>query len=187
MHDVPKFIAIHWHSVWIVGGESSPDSSVSPLAVVVQAPIFSPAAATSNRRMNSVDERALSTCFDTPNWKDIFGNGCEVYEENDEPGCPIYGSLSDGGMGVANDNCCHCLKDVSQMQYIMQAIVSTFSNDCILFSLSSVLTLPIGMMVSMAVLGMKKMTVKVVPSTANCLVKKLWVSQKIIVATARDL
>ena len=49
---------------------------------------------------------------------------------------------------------------------------------------SHVLILPTGMMVFMAVLGMKKMIVKVAQSMVNCLERKLWVLQKIIVATA---
>jgi len=40
-------------------------ASLSPLAAVVQAPVFSPDTV-SNRRRKSADERALSTCFDTP-------------------------------------------------------------------------------------------------------------------------
>ena len=26
----------------------------------------------------------------TPNWKDWAGDGCEWYEANDTPGCPLY-------------------------------------------------------------------------------------------------
>jgi hypothetical protein len=58
--------------------------------------------------MNSVDESALTTCFDSPYWEDVDGDGCEWYEEYDEPGCPQEGSLHEGNMGVANDNCCYC-------------------------------------------------------------------------------
>jgi hypothetical protein len=66
------------------------------------------------------------TCLDTRNWEDGWGSDCKWYKENDEPGCPGLGSYNDGGMGVANDNCCYCGKEVSQiMQYIMQAIVNT--------------------------------------------------------------
>jgi hypothetical protein len=53
-------------------------ASVSPFSAVVQSPIFSPAAV-SNRPMNSVDESALLTCFDTPNWKiDLNVNGMKI-------------------------------------------------------------------------------------------------------------
>jgi len=84
-------------------------SSVSPFSAVVQAPIFSPAAFTaSNPPMNTFDESAPSTCFDTPNWKDRSGDGCDWYEAFDEPGCPQKGNLYDGNMGVAKDNCCYC-------------------------------------------------------------------------------
>ena len=64
---------------------------------------------------------------------------------------------------------------------------SLCSNSFSSLQLSHALTLPIGMMVFMAVLGMKKMTVQVVPSTANCLVRKLWAYQNIIVATASEM
>jgi hypothetical protein len=58
--------------------------------------------------MNTFDESAPSTCFDTPNWKDRSGDGCDWYEAFDEPGCPQKGNLYDGNMGVAKDNCCYC-------------------------------------------------------------------------------
>ena len=44
----------------------------------------------------------------TPNWQDSYGDGCEWYEVNDTPGCPQHTQDYDGGMGVANDNCCYC-------------------------------------------------------------------------------
>jgi hypothetical protein len=43
----------------------------------------------------------------TPNWVDSFGDGCDWYEKNDYPGCPIYGHES-GYMGSASENCCYC-------------------------------------------------------------------------------
>jgi hypothetical protein len=49
-----------------------------------------------------------SQCSDTPDWVDSYGDGCEWYETNDEPGCPGYGSDYDGDMGLPKDNCCHC-------------------------------------------------------------------------------
>jgi hypothetical protein len=81
-------------------------SSVSPFAAVVQSPIFSPAAVI-NPPLSSVDESALLTCFDTPNWKDIEGVGCKWYEEYGHR-CSKYGSLNGGNMGVAKDHCCYC-------------------------------------------------------------------------------
>ena len=51
------------------------------------------------------------TCNDTPNWVDSYGDGCEWYEANNDPGCPEDGADWDGGMGVANDNCCHCKEE----------------------------------------------------------------------------
>ena len=52
--------------------------------------------------------KSPSYCTDTPDWKDSYGDGCDWYEDNERPGCPKYGYLNDGGMGVADDNCCHC-------------------------------------------------------------------------------
>ena len=49
-----------------------------------------------------------SQCINTPDWVDSYGDGCEWYETNDEPGCPAEGSNWDGGMGLPKDNCCHC-------------------------------------------------------------------------------
>jgi hypothetical protein len=86
---------------------STSPSSVSPLAAVVQSPVFSPAAV-SNPPTNSFGESAPTTCLDTPNWVDGYGSGCDWYEENEEPGCPDYGSSFEGNMGVAKDNCCYC-------------------------------------------------------------------------------
>jgi len=39
---------------------------------------------------------------------DVLGNGCDWYETFDMPGCPSWGHGLDGGMGVADDNCCFC-------------------------------------------------------------------------------
>ena len=46
-------------------------------------------------------------CTDnTVGWFVVSGNGCDWYERHDLLDCPYYGHLYDGGMGVANDNCC---------------------------------------------------------------------------------
>ena len=44
----------------------------------------------------------------TPDWVDVDGYGCEWWEVNDSPGCPLHGDEYEGTMGVANDNCCYC-------------------------------------------------------------------------------
>eukprot|EP00956_Cyclotella_meneghiniana_P002690 scaffold3165_cov62-Cyclotella_meneghiniana.AAC.12 len=46
-------------------------------------------------------------CYDTYNWTDAAGDGCDFYEKYDDPGCPDTGSFG-GTMGAANDNCCYC-------------------------------------------------------------------------------
>jgi hypothetical protein len=56
---------------------------------------------------------APSMCIgNTAGWVDSDGDGCDVYEAHDDPGCPLYGHSFDGGMGVAQDNCCYC-SDIS--------------------------------------------------------------------------
>lgn len=51
-------------------------------------------------------------CIDNdPDWKDAYGDGCDWYEDNDEPGCPTHGNDGVGlreALGVAKDNCCYC-------------------------------------------------------------------------------
>jgi hypothetical protein len=45
----------------------------------------------------------------TVGWVDIEGDGCDWYEANDLPGCPMWGSFPGMDMmGVADDNCCFC-------------------------------------------------------------------------------
>ena len=46
----------------------------------------------------------------TPDWVDGEGYGCNWYEENDGPGCPVYGNdpVWIGDMGSASKNCCYC-------------------------------------------------------------------------------
>ena len=61
-------------------GQRDLQSIISPLPVpvvlAVKSPIFSPSDSdVSNPSMKS-DERAVSTCLDTPNWKDKDGYGC---------------------------------------------------------------------------------------------------------------
>ena len=55
---------------------------------------------------------ASSTCIgSTPGWKDLNDRGCDWYEENDYPGCPVYGSYIVSLFSEvenADDNCCYC-------------------------------------------------------------------------------
>ena len=56
----------------------------------------------------------------TPGWVDVDGMTCEWYENNEPPGCPIWGDYTGydivtrikfpdfNRVGVANNNCCHC-------------------------------------------------------------------------------
>jgi len=96
---------------------TSPDI-ISPLPAAVLPPVFSPTAASvsaSDRRMQAgadSDNTANPTtvCLDTPNWKNAVDDGCDWYEDEDEPGCPEYGWQYEfeGEMGLAALNCCYC-------------------------------------------------------------------------------
>ena len=88
------------HQTSIDHAASTLPDIVSPLPAVALPPIFSPAAV--GHLMN---EELSSTCLDTPNWKDKFGDGCDYYEETDE--CPFADAYA-GDMGPATDHCCYC-------------------------------------------------------------------------------
>eukprot|EP00984_Skeletonema_dohrnii_P033039 scaffold28411_cov83-Skeletonema_dohrnii-CCMP3373.AAC.1 len=53
------------------------------------------------------DEIALSTCLDTPNWRDKDGYGCDHYEDFYEAGCSGTEKWA-GNLGPAAENCCYC-------------------------------------------------------------------------------
>ena len=80
----------------------------------VQSPLFSTSSSSPSSPNPSTDvSTSINNCVDTPNWEDDEGLNCRDYELDEDPGCPEYGHLYDGGMGVARDNCCHCKKDLS--------------------------------------------------------------------------
>jgi len=99
-------------------------TSKSPLPIVAQSPVFSPAAdAFSNDRRMKADEtvplsRASSICTDTLDWTAIYGDGCDWWRKYDEPGCPKYGDEYEGVLGPASDNCCYC-KDPTVSGYVL--------------------------------------------------------------------
>eukprot|EP00984_Skeletonema_dohrnii_P004616 scaffold1634_cov118-Skeletonema_dohrnii-CCMP3373.AAC.14 len=66
-------------------------------------PSIFPQTVVKNRRMKSYELRESTslTCFDTPNWEDEKGNGCDWYEGRYNPGCPGY-------EGKATLHCCYC-------------------------------------------------------------------------------
>ena len=97
----------------------------SPLPVVAQSPVFSPAAdAFNNDRRMKADETFPSpfpsmyndTPTDTPDWYDYYGYDCSWYEVMDDPGCPKYGNETahdnSTAQGSAKDNCYYCQHDV---------------------------------------------------------------------------
>jgi hypothetical protein len=44
----------------------------------------------------------------TPDWVDGFGDGCDVYEENDVPGCEYGAAWPAVDGSTAKENCCYC-------------------------------------------------------------------------------
>eukprot|EP00984_Skeletonema_dohrnii_P010979 scaffold4339_cov100-Skeletonema_dohrnii-CCMP3373.AAC.4 len=88
-----------------VESDSSDMDIISPLPAVGVVPlaIFSPTFV-GNRRMKADEMRASLTCLDTPNWEDIYGDGCDFYDD-------YYCSIADedaGDMGSASVHCCIC-------------------------------------------------------------------------------
>ena len=55
-------------------------------------------------------------CNDSPaGWIDSYGDGCEWYEQYEQPGCPYWGHVTDPTNGVpATEACCHCKDDSDQ-------------------------------------------------------------------------
>jgi len=48
-------------------------------------------------------------CYDYIGWGDSGGDGCDVYEYWDDPGCPIWGYMYPNDDGtLPNDACCYC-------------------------------------------------------------------------------
>ena len=71
---------------------------------------------------------ASSCTVSTPNWhwQDLHFDGCEWYEANDTPGCPLYGHDYEDENGTANDNCCYCMStDVRVPSCKMILLIST--------------------------------------------------------------
>ena len=54
-----------------------------------------------------VAARSSSSCADTPDWRDLYGDTCAYYSSGSER-CEVWGGKGAGEMGVANDNCCVC-------------------------------------------------------------------------------
>ena len=73
----------------------------------------------------------------TPDWMDADGYGCEWYEAYDTPGCPRYGNLYGGEMGVANGNCCYCEGTGVSRHFLLYTFYSSHASfDIISFPLS---------------------------------------------------
>ena len=48
-----------------------------------------------------------SSCVDTPDWRDMYGDTCAYYSSGPDR-CEVWGGKGAGEMGVADDNCCVC-------------------------------------------------------------------------------
>lgn len=49
-----------------------------------------------------------SSCVDTPDWRDMYGDTCTYYSSGPDDRCEVWGGTGAGEMGVADDNCCVC-------------------------------------------------------------------------------
>jgi len=50
-----------------------------------------------------------ASCQDTPGFYDTYGDGCEWYNDDNDPGCQIWGDICcAGGFGSPNEECCYC-------------------------------------------------------------------------------
>jgi hypothetical protein len=78
-------------------------STMSPVVVPTQI-LAAPTPTTGIRRMTS-DKLRASTCLDTPHWRDVYGYGCDDYEEEY---CLSVADLYEGDMGPATKHCCKC-------------------------------------------------------------------------------
>lgn len=76
---------------------STPSATLSPSSIGGNQPAT-----------NSFESTPPTTCINTPNWTDRFGDGCVFYETADDPGCPKEGNLYAGEMGAATFHCCYC-------------------------------------------------------------------------------
>jgi len=80
--------------------------------------------------LDSELEPRLGCINDDPEWTDAYGDGCDWYEDNDEPGCPIHGSDGVGlrdDLGVAKDNCCHCANTSNEVDRTVSTLAPTVS------------------------------------------------------------
>jgi len=107
-----KFVSsnLHFTSVIIFGSimpitaDETTAAPITPLPSTASVPVSAP----------------TSTCTgSTPGWVNVYGNGCDWYEQNDLPGCPYFGAYvgiddSTGELiigepgSVGNGNCCYC-------------------------------------------------------------------------------
>ena len=120
-----KIFLFKWSSAVVLGlsAVSADDSSSFPTpsgtsGSLISSPTYYPSGA------RDPTPKPTSPCDgNTPGWTDVDGDGCDWYEANDFPGCPLYGdfgALENREEGVANDNCCHCTGTVvsGHFQYL---------------------------------------------------------------------
>ena len=78
-----------------------------PVVLAVKSPIFSPSVDSDVSIPSMKSDERVSTCLDTPDWKDNDGYGCAHYEGVYEAGCSGTEKWA-GNMGLAINHCCYC-------------------------------------------------------------------------------
>ncbi len=75
--------------------------------VVVQMSSSLPPSSTSPPRFVAEAHSSSSSCVDTADWRDMYGDTCAYYSSGTDR-CEVWGGKGAGEMGVADDNCCVC-------------------------------------------------------------------------------
>ena len=89
---------------------ASPTTSISPSSS--SSPTYPP---TTSISPSSSSSPTICT-GNTPDWVDGFGDGCDWYEENDDPGCEECGEVCPAIDGsTAKENCCYCFLSNNSM------------------------------------------------------------------------
>ena len=72
---------------------STPDGINTPSVKFVPPPFLFPTTSQSVSEASPLisSRSTQQVCFDTPDWGNIIGHGCDWYEENDDPGYPRWG------------------------------------------------------------------------------------------------
>ncbi len=92
------------------GGPPPPTSPTPPTPSPTRPPTPAPTPSPTPAPTNGDGQ-----CVNKPGWIDSYGDSCDWYENYEEPGCPIWGHVTDPTNGVpATEACCHCKDDSDQ-------------------------------------------------------------------------